>query len=615
MQGKLYFVSVGPGSKDLIPPLAMKAIGRSEEIVSYDRFLRWIKEELAGKAIHTFPLTQERERAFKAIELARAGKQVSLISSGDIGIFAMAGLAFELMEEQEPFQVEVIPGITAANACASLLGAPLSHDFAVLSLSDLLCPWDWIEKRATSLAQADLAVVLYNIQSQARQQGIYRILRIMLEYKLSTTWCGVVRNAYREEQKIAIVALEDLLDQQFDMLTTIIVGNRFTRRKGNFLVTPRGYLGWQASDQDVAESTQRNSAIPHHAYWVFSGTSDGNRLAAEMRTRGYSVIVSTATEYGKAFVKEKYPQLPVTGGRKGIAIRRQELQESSACALIDATHPFATKISSQLMRLSAELKIPYLRLERPGSLLSPAPGNPALGNPRPLREGPKNPPPLEGGARGGARGGVPRRGEGVFSPNDATLESPSITVCQTMEEAAKVAIAKGKRIFLATGSKDLGIFLDTSGSARREWFIRTTPDPSIVQRAIDCGVPANHICAVQGPFTQAFNEALWQSWQVDCIVTKDSGEAGGYQAKAAAALTLDIPLIVIKRPTMTYPNCFVDPAAILNWLENREEKSRAEEPRAKEPPPRAEEPPASPGTPRPSRGGELKGSGIPWRGR
>ena len=527
MRGKLYLVSIGPGSKHLIPPLAWKAIRSSEEIVSYDRFLRWIREELAAKAIHTFPLTQERERAFRAIELARAGKQVSLISSGDIGIFAMAGLAFELMEEQEPFQVEVIPGITAANACASLLGAPLSHDFAVLSLSDLLCPWDWIEKRATSIAQADLAAVLYNVQSQARQQGIYRILRIMLEYKLSTTWCGVVRNAYREEQKIAIMALEDLLDQQFDMLTTIIVGNHFTRRKGNFLFTPRGYLGWQSSDQDVAGSTRGNSAIPHHAYWVFSGTSDGNRLAAEMKTRGYSVIVSTATEYGKAFVKEKYPQLPVTGGRKGIALRRQELQESSACALIDATHPFATKISSQLMRLSAELKIPYLRLERPGSQPS------------------------------------------------GTLESPSITVCQTMEEAAKVAIAKGKRIFLATGSKDLAIFLDSFGSTRREWFIRTTPDPSIVQRAIDCGVPANHICAVQGPFTQAFNEALWQSWQVDCIVTKDSGEAGGYQAKAAAALTLDIPLIVIKRPTMTYPNCFADPAAILNWLENREEKSRA----------------------------------------
>ena len=531
MQGKLYLVSVGPGSKQLIPPLATKAIARSEEIVSYDRFLRWIKEELAGKAIHTFPLTQERERASRAIELARAGKQVSLISSGDIGIFAMAGLAFELMEEQEPFQVEVIPGITAANACASLLGAPLSHDFAVLSLSDLLCPWDWIEKRATSIAQADLAVVLYNVQSQARQQGIYRILRIMLEYKLSTTCCGVVRNAYREEQKIAIMALEDLLDQQFDMLTTIIIGNRFTRRKGNFMVTPRGYLGWQASDQDVAYPTRGNSAIPHHAYWVFSGTSDGNRLAAEMRTRGYSVIVSTATEYGKAIVKEKYPQLPVTGGRKGIAIRRQELQESSACALIDATHPFATKISSQLMRLSAELKIPYLRLERPGST-----------HPCPSEEG-KDP------------------------------SGTSITVCQTMEEAAQVAIAKGKRIFLATGSKDLGIFLDSFGSARREWFIRTTPDPSIVQRAIDCGVPANHICALQGPFTQAFNEALWQSWQVDCVVTKDSGEAGGYQAKAAAALTLEIPLIVIKRPTMSYPNCFVDPAAILNWLENREEKS------------------------------------------
>ena len=522
MPGKLFLVSVGPGRKDLIPPLAIKAIEMSEEIVSYNRYLHWIEEEVANKAIHTFPLTQERERALKAIQLARAGSKVSLISSGDIGIYAMAGLAFELMEEQEPFQVEVIPGITAANACASLLGAPLSHDFATLSLSNLLCPWELIEKRATFIAQADLAVALYNIQSQARQQGIYRILHIMLQHKLPTTCCGVVHNAYRNEQKIAIVVLEDLLQKHFDMVTTIIIGNRFTFRKGNFLVTPRGYLGWQQSRQHLPISTAKQSTLPQNAYWVFSGTSDGNRLAIEMKTRGYPVIVSTATAYGKALFKKNYPQFPITGGRKGIAMRRQELQKNSASAIIDATHPFATEISSQLMQLSAELKIPYLRFERPGSHPS------------------------------------------------GTVESLAITVCQNMHEAAQVAITTGKRIFLATGSKDLNIFLEASGADQRDWFIRITPDPSIVQRVIDCGIRANHICAVQGPFTQEFNEALWRSWQVDCVVTKDSGEAGGYQAKALAAKMLEIPLIVIKRPPMSYPNCFADASALLNWLENRE---------------------------------------------
>ena len=524
MQGKLYLVSLGPGQKELIPPRAMKAIEVSEEIVSYDQYLLWIKEEVVNKKVLAFPLTQERERVEKAIESARAGKQVSLVSSGDIGVYAMAGLAFELMEEREPFQVEVIPGITAANACASLLGAPLSHDFATLSLSDHLCPWELIENRATFIARADLVAVLYNVQSRARQQGIYRILRIMLRHKLPTTWCGVVRDAYRDQQKTAVSVLEDLLNQQFDMRTTIVVGNRFTRRKGKFLVTPRGYLGWREPEQALTKPTQPASSLPHHAYWVFSGTVDGNRLAAEMETRGYPVIVSTATGYGKELLKNKYPQLPVTGGRKGITMRRQALRETSACAIIDATHPFATKISLQLLQLSAELKIPYLRFERPEC--------------------------------------HPTEVEGI----------PSITICQTMEEAAQIAITKGKRIFLSSGSKDLRIYLDASGAARREWFLRIPPDPSTVQRAIDFGIPADHICAMQGPFTKEFNETLWRSWQVDCVVTKDSGEAGGFLTKASAARSLEIPLIVIKRPDVRYPNCFAEQSALLNWLENWREK-------------------------------------------
>ena len=141
MSGVLNLVSVGPGFADLIIPRAIAALQESDVIVAYDLYLRWIEPYLAGKEIHTPPLTQERARALLAIEKARGGAKVALISSGDIGIYAMAALAYEEMREDDTFEVKLIPGVTSANACASLLGSPLSHDFATLSLSDLLCPW------------------------------------------------------------------------------------------------------------------------------------------------------------------------------------------------------------------------------------------------------------------------------------------------------------------------------------------------------------------------------------------------------------------------------------------------------------------------------------------
>ncbi|MBC7453172.1 MAG: precorrin-3B C(17)-methyltransferase, partial [Massilia sp.] len=226
MSGVLNLVSVGPGFADLIIPRAIAALQESDVIVAYDLYLRWIEPYLAGKEIHTPPLTQERARALLAIEKARGGAKVALISSGDIGIYAMAALAYEEMREDDTFEVNLIPGVTSANACASLLGSPLSHDFATLSLSDLLCPWEWIENRARHIAQADLACVLYNVQSAGRQEGVYRVLSLMLESKAPHTLCGVVKNAYRPGQEVAIYRLDELMSLKFDMLTTIVIGNR-----------------------------------------------------------------------------------------------------------------------------------------------------------------------------------------------------------------------------------------------------------------------------------------------------------------------------------------------------------------------------------------------------
>ena len=512
MKGVLNLVSVGPGFSDLIVPRAEAALRDSDVIVAYELYLRWIEPWISDKEIHTPPLTQERERALLAIEKARNGAKVALISSGDIGIYAMAALAFDEMREDDAYEVNVIPGITSANACASLLGSPLSHDFATLSLSDLLCPWDWIEQRGRHIAQADLACVLYNVQSAGRQEGVYRILNIMLESKSPKTLCGVIHNAYRPGQKVSIHHLEDLPSLQFDMLTTIVIGNRFTQRKREFIFTPRGYNNWDApAEQPVGRIGSLPIATlppslavadeqPEQALWVFSGTSDGNRLANELAEQGYPVVVSAATEYGGEVAAQHCPGVSVWAGHQGVEAQKQALSQHQARAIVDATHPYASLISEQLMGLSKTLNIPYLRFERPSSFAA-----------------------------------------------DSGIE------CDSTEQAAEQAFKLGQRIFLTTGSKDLAIFLNAPGASEREWFVRVTPEPEFIQRAIDLGVPRSRICAMQGPFSEAFNTVLWQDLKIDCVITKDSGNAGGYQAKVAATQALNIPLLVIRRPKLEYP--------------------------------------------------------------
>jgi cobalt-factor III methyltransferase len=502
VSGVLNLVSVGPGARDLIVPRAKEALANSEVIVGYELYLRWIAPWLEGKEIHTPPLTQERERALLAIEKARGGARVALISSGDIGIYAMAALAFEEMREDDTYTVNVVPGITAANACASLLGSPLSHDFATLSLSNLMCPWEWIEHRARHIAAADLACVLYNVQSNARVEGVYRILEILLEHKSPETLCGVIRNAYRPEQAVAIHRLGELSALRFDMLTTVVVGNRFTRRKREWIFTPRGYNDW-VGDAVAQEGGENTTELPRDAVWLFSGTGDGNALVRALADLQGPIVVSTASEYGGEIARENCPGVTVWAGRQGVETRRRALLGSRARAIVDATHPFAQQMSEQLIGLSKELGIPYLRYERPSA--------------------------LDGGGTSGSW-------------------------CDSVAEAAERAIAAGQRIFLATGSKDLATFLQAPEAGQREWFVRMTPEPALVRRAIDLGIPRDHILAMQGPFSEAFNTALWRDQRIDVVVTKDSGEAGGFSAKARAAAALKIPLLVIRRPQVAYPS-------------------------------------------------------------
>ena len=238
-------------------------------------------------------------------------------------------------------------------------------------------------------------------------------------------------------------------------------------------------------------------------------------MAAELSQLGYRLIVSTVSDYGAELAAMALPGVEVRSGRQGVAARRSQLQQSGAVAIIDATHPFATEISSQLTQLSAELNVPYIRYERPVTAL-----------PRFARE------------------------------------------ASDMAAAACMAIEIGERIFLATGSKDLNTFLRQPGAEDREWFLRITPDGGSLELALKAGIPRSHICAMQGPFSTDFNLALWSVWGVDCVVTKESGEAGGFHSKAAAADKLGIPFIVVRRPQCSYPVVVSDFNTLADLLEH-----------------------------------------------
>jgi cobalt-precorrin 5A hydrolase/precorrin-3B C17-methyltransferase len=241
-RGRLALVSIGPGDDALVPPLARDALAASDLVVGLGQYVERIRHLLRpGTRILTLSLGDEVERAEKALAEARAGGSVALVSSGDVGVYAMASPALELAGED--IEVVVVPGITAAHAAASLLGAPLGHDHCSISLSDLLTPWEVIQDRVKAAALGDFVVSLYNPRSKGRDWQLGKVREILLEHRPPDTPVGVVKDAYRKEQKVVLTDLASLCPEDVDMLTVVVVGNSQTRLVAGRMITPRGYLG------------------------------------------------------------------------------------------------------------------------------------------------------------------------------------------------------------------------------------------------------------------------------------------------------------------------------------------------------------------------------------
>jgi len=223
---------------------ASDAIAESKVVVGYATYIKLLGSMVTGKEVVSSGMTQEVMRAHKAIEKALEGKDVCVISSGDSGIYGMAGVILELLKKNDISRIEIkiIPGITAASACASLLGAPLTRDFAVISLSDLLADRKKIEKKLMLALKADFVIVLYNPKSKSRIKPLERAWNIIKQHRPSTTPVGIVKNAYRNNQEVKAICLKDAAKlKDIDMATTIIVGNSEAFIKNGYMITPRGY--------------------------------------------------------------------------------------------------------------------------------------------------------------------------------------------------------------------------------------------------------------------------------------------------------------------------------------------------------------------------------------
>jgi precorrin-3B C17-methyltransferase len=266
-KGKLWIVGIGPGAHDLIAPRALKALEEAELVVGYQTYMTLVRKLIKGKDKIRTGMTEEIARARAAVEAAREGKKVAVISSGDPGVYGMGCLIFEVLreiawQEGDSPDVELIPGITALNSCASLVGAPLGHDSCMISLSDLLTPWELIERRIEAAAMADFVIGFYNPASGRRQRQIQRAQEILLQYRRPTTPVALVKSAYRFREEIVQTDLIGMLDYEIGMLTTVLVGSSQTYRHAGRMVTPRGYSNkYDIADGSIFEGQQAGLSL------------------------------------------------------------------------------------------------------------------------------------------------------------------------------------------------------------------------------------------------------------------------------------------------------------------------------------------------------------------
>ena len=309
-RGKIMLVGLGPGSHDYLTARARSAIAEADTVIGYATYIRLVKDLLEGKEVIKKAMAEELDRAIEAYDRAKQGKKVALVSSGDAGVYGMAGPTFEVLFQagwtpDSDIEVEIIPGASAINTCASLVGAPLTHDFCAISLSDLLTPWPTIARRLNAVAYSDFVVALYNPKSGRRTRQIEEAQRIFLQFRDPETPVAIVKSAYRPKQRIELSTLARMAEADIGMLTTVLIGNCSTFVREGLMVPPRGYANKYAVDAG-ARATRDGEHSGHSLSTGLDGWLEAIRasgrsaaeLAAEYHLPEYyvcSALVNDAT--------------------------------------------------------------------------------------------------------------------------------------------------------------------------------------------------------------------------------------------------------------------------------------------------------------------------------
>jgi cobalt-factor III methyltransferase len=293
--GKLLIVGFGPGSAAHLTERAREAIRESQVIIGYNTYVDLIKDQLTDQEIVQTGMTEEVSRAQEAVRQAEQGRIVAVISSGDAGVYGMAGLVYEVLVEKgwsprDGVEVEVIPGISAIQSCASLLGAPVMHDACTISLSDHLTPWATIAKRVEAAAEADFVIALYNPRSGRRTRQIVETQQILLKHRSPETPVGLVKAAYRDSQDVVFTSLGDMLNHDIGMLTTVIVGNSTTFYYDGLIITPRGYQRKYTLDSEQQSLRPHERLRTENEPWSLRATAEvGDREQVEKENTNLSV--------------------------------------------------------------------------------------------------------------------------------------------------------------------------------------------------------------------------------------------------------------------------------------------------------------------------------------
>lgn len=542
----LKIVGTGPGRIDEMTARAGRAIKEADIIVGYTLYNELLQKEFPDKEYYATPMRQETERCRYALEKAAQGAETVLVCSGDSGVYGMASLVFELAEQMYGSsgretcgrhdddrheicpEIEVIPGITAALSGGARLGSPLSNDFAVVSLSDLLTPWDVIEKRLRGAADGDFVIALYNPGSKKRRGHLKKACDIVMERRSAETPCGIVHNIGRDGEHVDIMTLGELRDVQADMFMTVFIGNSKTRVIGGRLVTPRGYV-------ENGRTTGRKNKAAGIKYGagdtvlIFGGTTEGRVLAEAAVNGGAHVVLSVATDYGEEVLEDIQDMegIDIHKGHLDTGKMISLIDDVKPCVVFDATHPYAEEVTASVSAAAAAAGVKYVRIRRdigahaadPAGSAAPVPDVKAAPDTPDIHD-------ITTGAAGGAA---------------------DITYVPDVSAAAAVLNRTAARAFITTGSRGAAAFGRVKDAENR-LTIRVLPSEEAVKLCRDAGFKGKNIICMQGPFSAELNEAMFRAAGADILVTKSSGKTGGFPEKIEAACRLGMKVIVITPP-------------------------------------------------------------------